>query len=282
MSREPSKHSSPAPLDEALGRHREELKKLFPIPSPKPKPRKPNRAAGTALLLAVAVGVLAWLNPAYKSESFSTAIGERRAVALDDGSRLLLDSGSHVDISWHVRSRQVDLRSGQVLFDVSEALYRPFLVSAGSTRVQVLGTRFNVRRLDDDNVRVTLARGRVEVDGASTAQSPVFLTPGQQVDSIRGQLQPVAQVDASTAMAWQEDRIVFEQTPLGEAVSLLRQYRQAPILLSDPSLATLKVTGVFEAHSTDMLLDLLPTILPVAVNRQANGVVQIQRKPIRK
>lgn len=281
MSREPSKHSSPAPLDEALGRHREELKKLFPIPSPKPKPRKPNRAAGTALLLAVATGVLAWLNPAYKSESFSTAIGERRAVALADGSRLLLDSGSHVDISWHVRSRQVDLRSGQVLFDVSEALYRPFLVSAGSTRVQVLGTRFNVRRLDDDNVRVTLARGRVEVDGASTAQSPVFLTPGQQVDSIRGQLQPVAQVDASTAMAWQEDRIVFEQTPLGEAVSLLRQYRQAPILLSDPSLATLKVTGVFEAHSTDMLLDLLPTILPVAVNRQADGVVQIQRKPIR-
>jgi len=282
MSREPSKHYSPTPLDEALGRHCEELKKLFPLPSPKPKPRKPIKAAGTALLLAVAAGVLAWLNPAYKSESFSTAIGERRAIILDDGSELLLDSGSQVDISWHVRTRQVALRSGQALFDVSEALYRPFVVSAGSTRVRVLGTQFNVRRLDDDNVRVTLARGRVEVDGASAAQSPVFLTPGQQVDSMRGQLQPVAQVSASTAMAWKDDRIVFEQTPLGEALSLLRQYRRSPVFLSDTSLASLKVTGVFEAHNTDLLLDLLPTILPVAVIRQADGAVQIQRRPTRK
>ncbi len=282
MSRDPSKHSSPAPLDEALGRHREELKKLFPMPSAKPKPRKPTKAAGAALLLAVAAGALAWLNPAYKSESFSTAVCERRAIALDDGSELLLDSASQVDISWHVRSRQVSLRSGQVLFDVSEALYRPFVVSAGSTQVRVLGTQFNVRRLDDDNVRVTLARGRVEVDSASTTQSPVFLTPGQQVDSLHGQLQPVAKVDASTAMAWKDDRIVFEQTPLSEAVSLLRQYRRAPILLSDTSLAALKVTGVFDARNTDLLLELLPTILPVAVIRQADGAVQIQPKSIRK
>lgn len=282
MTRSPSENSSQAPLDEALGRHREELKKLFPLPSPKPKPRKSNKAAGTALLLTVAVGALAWLNPAYKSESFSTAIGERRAVVLDDGSTLLLDSGSHVDVSWHLRSRQVDLHSGQVLFDVSPALYRPFVVSAGSTRVQVLGTLFNVRRLDDDNVRVTLARGRVEVDGENAAQSPVFLTPGQQVDSIRGQLKPVAKVDPSTAMAWKDDRIVFEQTPLGEAVSLLRQYHRAPILMSDPSLASLKVTGVFEAHNADLLLDLLPSILPVVVLRQTDGAVQIQGKPIRK
>lgn len=271
-----------APLDDAMERHREALKRQFPIPASKPRPRKSPMPAGITLLVAIALGALAWLNPAYKSERFATAIGERRAVLLADGSTLLLDSDSQVDISWRLLSRDVDLRSGQVLFDVSSAVYRPFVVSAGLAKVQVLGTLFNVRRLDNDDIRVTLARGRVEVDTTAAPQTPVILMPGQQVDSIRGQLMPVAKVDAAKAMAWKDDRIVFEQTPLDEAVSLLHRYRKAPIHLGDPSLAALKVTGVFEAHNVDLLLDLLPSILPVSVARQEDGSVQIQRKPTRK
>lgn len=276
-----TKQPEQAPLDEALGRHREELKQLFPMPPTRPAPSKAVKSAGITLALAIAFAALAWLNPAYKSERFATAIGERRAVLLGDGSNLLLDSGTHLDISWRLLSREVDLRAGQALFDVSSAVYRPFVVSAGQAKVEVLGTLFNVRRLDNDAVRVTLARGRVDVAAAAT-QAPVTLRPGQQVDSIGGRLTPVAKADVSRAMAWKEDRIVFEQTPLDEAVSLLRHYRKAPIELSDPSLGALKVTGVFEAHNVDLLLDLLPSILPVAVLQQEDGSVRIQRKPTRK
>ncbi len=278
MTRQPGK----APLDEALGRHREELKHLFPLPPSKPAPSKAVKSAGITLAVAIAFAALVWLNPAYKNERFATAIGERRAVLLSDGSKLLLDSGTHVDISWRLLSREVDLRAGQALFDVSSAVYRPFIVSAGLAKVEVLGTLFNVRRLDNDAVRVTLARGRVDVTAATAAQAPVTLSPGQQVDSIGGQLMSVAKVDASKAMAWKDDRIVFEQTPLNEAVSLLRHYRKASIELSDPSLAALKVTGVFEAHNVDLLLDLLPSILPVAVLQQGDGSVRIQPKSTRK
>ncbi|AJA16132.1 MULTISPECIES: FecR family protein [Pseudomonas] len=277
-----TKQPEQAPLDEALGRHREELKHLFPLPPTRPAPSKAVKSAGITLAVAIAFAALAWLNPAYKSERLATAMGERRAVLLSDGSKLLLDSGTHVDISWRLLSREVDLRSGQALFDVSSAVYRPFVVSAGLAKVEVLGTLFNVRRLDNEAVRVTLARGRVDVAVATAAQAPVTLRPGQQVDSIGGQLMPVAKVDASKAMAWKDDRIVFEQTPLDEAVSLLRHYRKASIELSDPSLAALKVTGVFETHHVDLLLDLLPSILPVAVLKQEDGSVRIQRKSTRK
>ncbi|ATB67554.1 FecR family protein [Pseudomonas mosselii] len=276
-----TKQPEQAPLDEALGRHREELKQLFPMPPSRPAPSKAVKSAGITLALAITFAALAWLNPAYKSERFATAIGERRAVLLSDGSKLLLDSGTHVDISWRLLSREVDLRAGQALFDVSSAVYRPFVVSAGLAKVEVLGTLFNVRRLDNDAVRVSLARGRVDVVAAAT-QAPVTLRPGQQVDSIGGQLMPVAKANASSAMAWKDDHIVFEQTPLDEAVSLLRLYRKAPIDLSDPSLAALKVTGVFEAHNVDLLLDLLPSILPVAVLQQGDGSVRIQPKSTRK
>lgn len=275
MTRQPSQ----APLDDALGRHREQLKQLFPLPPSRQAPSKVLRSAGITLLLALAVAALAWLNPTYKREHFATAVGERRAVLLNDGSRLLLDSATQVDISWRLLSREVGLRAGQALFDVAPAVYRPFIVAAGLANVEVLGTLFNVRRLEHDEVRVTLARGQVKVEVPGAAQTPVVLMPGQQVDAIRGQLMPVAKVEASRAMAWEDDRIVFAQTPLGEAVALLRHYRTAPVRLDDPGLAALKVTGVFEAHKVDQLLDLLPSILPVAVLREQGGEVRIQRKP---
>lgn len=281
MTQPSPRHTEQAPVDEALARHRDELKKRFPVAS-QPKPRNSARLAGTALMVAVTTGALAWLNPAYKTERFDTAIGERRALVLDDGSKLLLDSGSHVDIRWRLRSREVDLRAGQVLFDVSSAVYRPFVVTAGSTSIEVLGTVFNVRRLDNDSVRVTLAHGRIEVDQTTAQKRAVILMPGQQVDSIRGHLMPVVKADVAKAMAWKDNRIVFEQTPLDEALAVLRHYRQAPIGLSDPSLAALTVTGVFDAHNVDLLLDLLPSILPVSVIRLEDSSVRIQRKTAKK
>ncbi|MNE50481.1 fec operon regulator FecR [compost metagenome] len=129
---------------------------------------------------------------------------------------------------------------------------------------------------------MTLARGRIEVGETAAQEASLILVPGQQVDSIRGHLMPVAKVDVSKAMAWKDDRIVFEKTPLDEAVALLRLYRKAPIRLSAPSLAGLTVTGVFDAHNVDVLLDLLPSILPVAVTRQEDSSVQIQRRVAKK
>ncbi len=111
---QPSKRNGQVPLDDALERHRDALKDLFPLPPSRPKSRKASKAAGVALLLALAIGALAWLDPAYKRERFATAIGERRDVTLADGSQLLLDSGSQIEVSWHPLSRRVALRAGQV------------------------------------------------------------------------------------------------------------------------------------------------------------------------
>ncbi|MGE8323826.1 MAG: iron dicitrate transport regulator FecR, partial [Pseudomonas sp.] len=106
-----TKQPEPAPLDDALGRHREQLKQLFPVPPRRPARSKALKPAGITLALAVAFAALAWLNPAYNSERFATRVGEQRAVLLRDGSTLLLDSGTQVDVSWHLLSRKVSLRA---------------------------------------------------------------------------------------------------------------------------------------------------------------------------
>ncbi|OCX15312.1 FecR domain-containing protein [Ectopseudomonas hydrolytica] len=278
MSRTTPGERPATPEEDALARHREELQKRFPLPELGSKPRKRSKALGAVLLVTAIAGGLAWLDPAYQREQRSTAVGERQPVELADGSRLLLDSDSRIEITWHLLSRRVALQRGQALFDIAPASYRPFLVDAGTTRVKVLGTLFNVRRLEGD-VRVTLARGKVEVEAHGDPRQRLQLAPGQQVDSRQGVLQEVVAADTEATFAWKESRLVFERTPLSEALALLQHYRSAPIRLEDPDLGALPITGVFDSDRVDDLLSLLPNILPVGLHHEVDGSVRVVGRP---
>ncbi|MCY1285980.1 FecR protein [compost metagenome] len=265
--------------DDAIARHREELKKRFPLPSPSKKPRRPGPATlGASIAVLGLAGGLFWLDPAYKTEQFSSAAGQRQLIELADGSRMTLDSSSRVAVSWHLRTRQVELQAGQALFDVAPARYRPFHTLAGATRIIVVGTRYNVSRVQED-VRVTVEQGKVSVLGRDAG---LMLLPGDQVLVHDGQLGRRSQVDASAVAAWAEGRLVFDRTPLREVLDVIRRYRQISIRLDDDSLAQLPVSGTFDSARLDRMLALLPKILPVNVAADADGGLLVTRKTPRK
>ena len=265
--------------DEALARHREELRNRFPLPTP--TPRKPRKTLGAAMLLVMLGAGLAWIDPAYHSEQFHTAVGERRVLNLADGSHMTLDSDSRASVTWHLRSRHVQLESGQALFDVSKTRIRPFRVDAGTTQINVLGTLFSVSHLTDA-VRVTLVRGAVSVGTTADAGHTVQLVPGQQVDVRQNQLQPPLAVDTEAAIAWKDNRLIFYRTPLAEALGQIQRYRKPSIVLDDPSLASLPISGVFDNRNVEVLLNLLPSILPLSLNTEADGTTHVRRKAAKK
>ncbi|MFT4241810.1 MAG: FecR domain-containing protein [Acidovorax sp.] len=265
------------PFDAALDAERDALRALFPLPPPKPpRARTALRNGGAAaLVLGTATGLLYWADPAWRTEHHATAIGEQRSVALADGSTLTLDTATALDVSWHLRSRRVALRHGQARFAVEPSAWRPFEVTAAATRIRVVGTIFDVRR-DRDQVQVTVLQGRVEVRGPGSADAPQLLTPGQRLH-LGGPLPATPQpVDATQVGAWQLGRLVFDRTPLREALAEVQRYRSAPIRLRDDGrLGAQAVTGVFETAHTDQLLDLLPRIVPAQVRRHGDGSVEI-------
>lgn len=276
MTHNPAPQPPVSREDEALLRHREELRKRFPLPTP--TPRKPRKALGAAALLVLLGAGLTWLDPAYRSETYSTAIGEHHSSVLADGSRLTLDSDTRLTVEWHVRSRQVMLHNGQALFDVSHTVLRPFQVEAGAIRVNVLGTLFSVRK-QDDTVRVTLARGKVGVTSTLPGEKALQLIPGQQLDAQGGHLLKPLAVDVEAALAWKDHRLIFERTPLSQVLATLQRYRKASIRLDDPGLAHLPITGAFDSSNVENLLGLLPSILPVSLNSDADGTVHVRRAP---
>jgi len=264
-------------LDTVLQAERDALRVMFPLPPQRaPRTRRRNAVAGSALALLLAAGLWTW-DPAYQREHFATAPGERAEVALADGSRLTLDTATTLDVAWHLRTRRVTLQAGQARFAAAKAVVRPFDVAAGSVRVRVLGTVFDVRR-EPDGARVTVLEGRVRVWPAPNDTAPLPLVAGQQLRVQHGAAQPIQAVDTMAASAWERGQLVFARTPLAEVLAEMQRYHPAPLRLQDDArhpIGRLAVSGVFDSAQTDRLLALLPRILPVTVQRQADGSADI-------
>lgn len=278
--------ATPQAFDAALEAERDALRALFPLPPARTQPRHDARArplrngAVVALVLSTAMAALIWADPAWRTEHHATTVGERRDVLLADGSTLTLDTATTLDLAWHLRSRRVTLQRGQARFAVTPSTLRPFEVAAADARIRVVGTVFDVYR-HRERVRVTVLQGRVEVRnavrGPNDNDAPMLLGPGQQWQLDGTQATSAPQwVDLAHANAWQRGRLVFDRTPLREALADIQRYRPQPIRLRDDGrLGGHAVSGVFETTRTDQLLDLLPRIVPVRVKQQADGSVDI-------
>ncbi|AZD09346.1 Iron siderophore sensor protein [Pseudomonas chlororaphis] len=255
------------------------LQALCATPPARLKRRPLLRYAVAASVLAVALGLglFSGLNqPATYSAEFSTALGERRHVALPDGSQVDLNSRSRLRVRYAKDRRSVELSEGEAMFSVEHDSSRPFVVAAGPGKVTVTGTRFDVRR-DAAQTRVAVEQGTVRVQGRDAADSDfVNLTAGlgTAVDA-RGQVAAAYAVDPQALTAWRSGKLVFNNASLNEVAAEVSRYREQPLRVGSEAVGRLRLTSVFKADDTDALLKALPSILPVAVKTHADGSQEI-------
>ncbi|MGY4665084.1 transmembrane sensor [Pseudomonas chlororaphis] len=255
------------------------LQALCATPSPSIRRRPLLRYAVAASVLAVAVGLglFSGLNRSgvYSAE-FATAPGERRHVALPDGSQVDLNSRSRLRVRYEQGLRSVELSEGEAMFSVEHDSSRPFVVAAGPGKVTVTGTRFDVRR-DASQTRVAVEQGTVKVQGRDAADSDfVNLTAGlgTAVDA-RGQVAAAYAVDPQALTAWRSGKLVFNNASLNEVAAEVSRYRAQLLRVGSEAVGRLRLTSVFKADDTDALLKALPSILPVAVKTHADGSQEI-------
>jgi len=217
-----------------------------------PEARAPRRfvpmAIAASILALVVTGSMAiYIN---QPPVFDTDAGEQRTTTLDDGSRIALNTDSHVTVNFDKGTRQVTLDRGEAMFEVAHDAARPFVVAAGDERIKALGTSFIVRR-DGERVRVTLLRGKVEVTRAGErAQLLAVLAPGERV-SAAPQMAPVLDRPAIDAVtAWRRGELLFRDTPLSEAIAEVNRYGQERVVVNDARLGALPISGVFATDNS--------------------------------
>lgn len=234
----------------------------------------PQLSAAAILLIAVAVGV-GWFGvDGAAVQSYSTAKGEQRSITLPDGSVAQLGTDTLLTVDMSAKLRKVRLEKGEALFTVAHE-ERPFEVAAGNGVIRDIGTRFDVRR-DDRRVAVAVLDGAVEVRLRGTAGgdagATLALSKGQQAFYSENGLSAASLADEKTVTAWRSGKLVFDGTPLADVVRELSRYHERRIVIADPALSVLKVSGVFNANNLDGLLRVIPQVLPVQVEN-ANGTV---------
>ena len=233
--------------------------------------------AASVLAVALGLGLFSGLNHpgGYRAE-FATAPGERKHVALPDGSVIDLNSRSRLQVRYEQDRRVIELSAGEAMFSVEHDASRPFIVEAGSGKVTVTGTRFDVRR-DATQTRVAVEQGTVKVQGSAAPDNQfINLTAGlgTAVDA-QGKVLPAYAVNPAELTAWRNGKLVFNNASLGEVAAEVSRYRDKPLTVSQPNVASLRLTSVFKSDDTDALLKALPSILPVTVRPLADGSQEI-------
>lgn len=200
--------------------------------------------------------------------TFRTEVGQRSTLTLADGSVIELNTDSLVRVDYSDERRGVRLLRGQALFEVAHDSTRPFVVEAGGQRITALGTAFDVR-LRSGELRVTLIEGEVAVESAEASgeaggAEARRLRPGQQLLAAADAPAVVRPANVEQAVSWRTGRVIFSDEPLGQVVQEINRYSRRKVVLDDPSLADLRVSGIFRAGSVDNFVTALDSAFPIA------------------
>jgi transmembrane sensor len=188
------------------------------------------------------------VGPAAK-KLFATGVGETRAIALEDGSRIVLDTNSRLRVVFTAAARDIELLDGRAHFEVAKDVRRPFRVRTKSAEVVAVGTMFDVATLAA-RTTVTLIDGRVNVltISATPQARPTVeeLSPGQQLGiASDGELLGTKTVKLESVTAWQRGMVVLDDMPLPEALAAVNRYATTQIVIADQRLQARRVSGVF-------------------------------------
>lgn len=240
-----------------------------------PVQRRPTKSywqLASAAVLVLSLSVLLVRQNAWDAD-YHTARGEQRRIELADGSQILLDAQSAVDVQYTASGRTIVLRKGEALFEVTPDPQRPFRVQAGDLSATALGTVYAVSRTGS-TTDVIVARGQVKVEdpcGAAILEAGTRIAQGTQG------LGAKQSVNAANALAWQHGRLVFEMTPLAEVLKHVERYRPGFIHAADEQVASLKVSGTLQLDRLDEGVESLAQAFSLDVERYSDYWVVLKR-----
>lgn len=220
------------------------------------------------LLLPVLSLLSAWLlidrsnvRPENSEFSVRVAPGESSEVRLPDGSEVKLNAESEITYcdNYQENKRMLQLK-GEAVFKVAKNKKMPFVVTTEYLDVEVLGTTFNVKTYESDNLHeVALVEGSVKLSTRyNSTEKSIYLEPNQKAvfNKSTGKLTVKPFVENSE-LAWTKGILVFQARSLLEINLELERKFGVEIQMNYPDIEQDLFTGTFENQS---IADVLNTL----------------------
>jgi ferric-dicitrate binding protein FerR (iron transport regulator) len=194
---------------------------------------------GAVNVIKMADGQIAYRGTS-KDKEYNTLSNPRGSkvisLVLADSSRVWLNAASSLKYptAFTGNERAVEI-TGEAYFEVTHNEAMPFVVHNGKTKVQVLGTRFNVNAYDDESsVNVTLLQGSVSLTTINRKQ-PTLIKPGEQarVDEV-GRVQLSDKVDLEEVMAWKNGLFSYKSADIGAIMRQISRWYNVDVVFEKP------------------------------------------------
>ncbi|UMO88655.1 FecR family protein [Pectobacterium sp. PL64] len=191
-----------------------------------------------------------------------TATAQRQQVPLSDGSMLMLNARTAVDINVRPETpvRQVALHNGGLFAKIQPDTQRPFVIATGMGDIVALQSTINVRH-ESGGIHVGVLDNIAKI--TNHAGQSLRLHAGQGVWFDRSTLYQVA-VTPESETDWLHGRLEVRDRSLASVISALRDYTPGIIRL-DPAIADLRVSGNFPLDNLNYTLDSLAQTMPIAI-----------------
>lgn len=242
--------------------------------SGKTRPVKRRRALiawhwAQAAMLVLGIGFWAISSP-WLYADYATASGESRSIDLIDGSHLQLNTRTVLSFDTG-ETRRLRLYEGEVFIQVAADPAHPFVVETPTGAVRALGTAFEVR-LEGKSATVTVYEHAVRVS-PSQGEALDSLKEGQRTVFTDRKFAEVETVDLARASAWRRHKLIFQDCPLAQVVEEINRYRRFPLIIADPRIGALPVTGLFDTQNIDAALAMIESSLALSSLRLPGGFI---------
>lgn len=231
-----------------------------------------RRAAGmSAAACAAALAMFLMLRP--DAGHYATETGEVRRVAMEDGSRAVINTESRLNTAIGEKERLVVLSSGEAWFQVAKDPERPFIVEAGTIRVRATGTAFSVRRMPDA-VTVVVTEGSVEVWNEAAPTLRTAARAGQSATVATDvPVAPSLKPAREEALAWRDGDIVLEGTSVAEAADEFNRYNLRKIRIGNAAIGRETMIGYFKINQPEQFAHAAATISNADIRYDGNNIV---------
>ncbi|OOG78207.1 FecR family protein [Algoriphagus sp. A40] len=194
------------------------------------------------------------LPPVLVFQEHKTPPGVKSTMTLQDGSKVMLNSGSSIR---YVKNFETDQRilflEGEAYFEVAKDSLRPFSVITGSTKTTALGTAFNISSYKNEDTNVSLVEGKVAVE---VEENRVDLEKGEalKINRETGGIKK-GQFDTELVLAWTKKKIIFQQVKMMEAIRVLENWYGVKFILKNKPKPDLLIFGVYEDEILENVLN---------------------------
>jgi transmembrane sensor len=218
------------------------------------------RAAAVLAILVAAGWFLFEKDTSVQSPGWTvySAVDSVKTVSLADGSTVTLNRHSRLEVSPDFGKERKTRLNGEAFFEVAKQGGKRFRVDLGESKVEVLGTKFNVRN-DAGEELVSVEEGKVAFSREQSQSDSLHLTQGQSAGLISKEIKRVPSPDPNF-MAWRTGRINFSKSPMSYVEEVLEKSFGRDIYLP-VDLESCEITAKFDQNSFESIIMVIAAAL---------------------